>query len=248
MVRLFETLLLPPASLIWLAGIGLLLLRTRRRRLGVVCLIVSQVLLFALSTPLMTATLFRPLDRYPPVDLTTVETGTETTEAQAIVVLSAGVRLQAREYGHDVAAAPAIERLRYGAWLADNLGHPIFLTGSTSAVLAVTIEKDYGIVPRWIEAESTNTYEHALRCAGLLRDAGIARIYVVTHYWHMPRAMAAFSQLDIDVVPAPMGFGESNRDRLDIRWLQPGVGSLCANAVALHEWVGRLWYRLRYGI
>jgi len=249
LVRLLETLLLPPASLIWLACTGLFLLRTRWRRAGMVCLVISQLLLFVLSTPLMTAALFRPLDRYPAMDPATVEMGeVETRETRAVVVLSAGIRLQAREYGRDIAAAPAIERLRYGAWLAENLGHPILLTGSTSRVLAMTMEEDYGIAPRWIEAESRNTYEHVLHCAELVREAGIQRIYVVTHYWHMPRAMAAFSQLDIEVVPAPMGFGESNRALFDFRWLLPGVGSLCANAVALHEWGGRLWYRLRYGV
>lgn len=245
MVKLLEALLLPPASLIALAGLGLLLLRTRRRQLGVVCLITSQVLLFAVSTPLATAALFRPLDRYPPLDLATAPAG----ENQAIAVLSAGVRLQAREYGRDTAAAMALERLRYGAWLAEHLGHPVLLTGSTSPVLAATLEEDYDTTARWIEAESGNTYEHALRCADLLHDAGIERLYVVTHYWHMPRAMAAFNILEgVEVVPAPMGFGESSRDRWDPRWLLPGVGALCANALALHEWMGRLWYWLRYGV
>ena len=244
MIKSLELLLLPPNSLIGLAVAGLILLRTRWRRLGVVLLVASQALLYAFCTPLMSAALLRPLDRYPPLDLAAI--GSEGRHA--IVVLSAGVRLEAREYGRDTAGSMALERLHYGAWLAQRLGHPILLTGSTSAILARTMVEELGIEARWIETESQNTFEHARNCADLLRDAGIERIYLVTHFWHMPRAMAAFGTVDTEVVPAPLGFGDSGPGRFDPRWLVAGRGPFCLNSLAMHEWIGRLWYRLRYGV
>ena len=241
--RYFELLLLPPGGLFALAAAGLILLRTRRRRLGASLVTAAVAVLYLLSTPLVMVALLAPLDRYPPLDPAATPPG----EAQAIVILSAGVRAGAREYGHDVASSTAIERLRYGAWLQRRLGHPILITGSTGQVLAQTLEEWFGVTARWVEDGSHNTHQHVARCAGLLRDAGVERIYLVTHYWHMPRAMAAFSKLGLEVMPAPMGFADISPENFDPRWLLPGGGALYASSTALHEWFGRAWYRLRYG-
>ena len=106
----------------------------------------------------------------------------------------------------------------------------------------------FGIEARWIENESRNTHEHAVRCTPLFHEAGIERIYVVTHFWHMPRAVAAFSQVEgLELVPAPLGFSERRRDWYDPRWLAPSSPALYSSAGVLHEWIGRFWYRLRYG-
>ncbi len=243
MTRYFELLLLPPGGLFCLAAVGLALLRTRRRRLGAALVAVAVGLLYLLSTPLVTVALLAPLDRYPPLDLATVS----PAPGQAIVILSAGIRTQAREYGHDVAAGGAMDRLRYGAWLHRHLDLPILITGITGQVLAWSLEKELGVTARWIEDSSYNTHQHVARCASLLRDAGIERIYVVTHFWHMPRAMAAFRKIGVEVVPAPMGFSDITPDRFSPRWLMPASGPFHASTTALHEWVGRVWYRLRYG-
>ncbi len=88
---------------------------------------------------------------------------------------------------------------------------------------------------------------HAVACAPLLREARIERIYLVTHYWHMPRAMAAFSQAGVEVVPAPMGLERGEMEWYDPRWILPGAGALWTSALVFHEWLGRAWYRLRYG-
>ncbi len=244
MIRFLESLLRPPNSLFWLAVAGLILLRTRRRRAGIVVLAVSVISLYLLSTPLVVAMLLSSLDRHPPLD----PSGTGRPDAQAIVVLSAG-KIAAPEYGRPVVSAMALERLRYGVWLQRQVGRPILLTGVTSSLMAEALDTWFGVEARWVEKESRNTHEHAVRCAGLLRDAGIERIYLVTHYWHMPRAVAAFEQIDgLVIVPAPLGFSDGDpRDWYNPRWLMPGTVNLYAAALALHEWIGRFWYRLRYG-
>ncbi len=244
MIRFLESLLRPPNSLIWLALVGLILLRTRRRRAGMVLLAASVICLYLLSTPLAVTVLSSSLDRHPPLD----PSGAGRPDAQAIVVLSAG-KMTALEYGGDVVAPMALERLRYAVWLQRQVGRPILLTGVTSSVMAESLRRWFGAEARWIEDESRNTHEHAVRCAGLLRDAGIDRIYLVTHYWHMPRAVAAFRQIDgLEIVPAPLGFvvGEP-RPWYHPKWLLPGTIHLYSSALAFHEWIGRLWYRLRYG-
>ena len=243
MTRILELLLLPPGGLFLLAVAGLVLQRTRRRRSGIAMVTIAVALLYLLSTPLAMVPLLRPLDRYPPLDLADAPPG----EGQAIVILSAGIRTHAREYGHDVASSTAMERLRYGAWLHRRLAHPILITGITGRVLEQTLEEAFGVTARWVEDGSHNTHQHVVHSAGLLADAGIERIYLVTHYWHMPRAMAAFRKAGVEVVPAPMGFADIAPESFSPRWLLPTSGALHASTTALHEWVGQVWYRLRYG-
>ncbi len=244
MIRFLESLLRPPNSLIWLALIGLILLRTRRRRAGVALLAVALIPLFLLSTPLGVSPLLASLDRYPALD----PTGASRPDAQAIVVLSAG-KTSARELGGDVVSSMGLERLRYGVWLQRQVGRPILLTGITSPLMAESMRRWFGADAEWIEDASRNTHEHAVHCADLLRSEGIDRIYLVTHYWHMPRAVAAFGQIDgLEIVPAPLGLRDGHpRDWYDPKWIMPGVVHLYASAIVLHEWVGRLWYRVRYG-
>ncbi len=244
MIRAFESLLLPPGGLVILALAGLLLTRTRWRRAGVGLLVGALVLLYLLGTPLVAVLLMRPLDRYPPLDPGTLR----PTSTDAIVVLSAGKRGGAREYGGDTTGGSGLERTHYAAWLHQSSGVPILVTGVKGGLMAQVMTERLGVEARWIEAESRNTHEHAVNCTGLFRREGIERIYLVTHYWHMPRAVASFEENGgVEVVPAPMGFTEIAPPAVDPRWILPGSGPLCASSTILHEWFGRLWYRLRYG-
>ncbi len=244
MIRFLESLLRPPNSLIWLAVVGLVLLRTRHRRAGIAVVAGSVICLYLLSTPLVVTALLSSLDRHPPLD----PSGADRPDAQAIVVLSAG-KTAALEFGGDVVTGMALERLRYGVWLQRQVDRPILLTGVTSSQMADAMSTWFGAEARWVENESRNTHEHAVNCTGLLRDAGIDRIYLVTHYWHMSRAVAAFRQVEgLEIVPAPLGFGSGNRRRWhDPRWLMPGTVHLYTSALVLHEWIGRFWYRVKYG-
>ncbi len=243
MIRFLESLLRPPNSLIWLAVAGLILLRTRWRRAGVTVLAASVVSLYLLSTPLVVSALLASLDRYP-----VLEAADARPDAQAIVVLSAG-KTASRELGGDIVTGMALERLRYGVWLHRQAERPILLTGVTSPLMAGAMSRWFGTEARWVEAESRNTHEHAVNCAGLLRAAGIEKIYLVTHYWHMPRAVDAFRQIDgLEIVPAPLGLDDGGGRRwYNPTWIMPGTVHLYASALVLHEWTGRVWYRLRYG-
>lgn len=242
MIRFLESVFRPPASLIWLALAGLALMRTRRRRAGALLAAGSVGLLYLLATPLVVTALMRSLDRYPPLDPASIR----QKDAEAIVILSAASRV-AREYGGTTASPAAIDRVRYGVWLHRRLERPVLITGMQGEYMAQAMEDELGVRPRWVEKESPNTHHHAVYCRDLLRDAGIERIYLVTHFWHMPRAMAAFRQAGVEVVPAPMGFAESERRWFDPTWVLPGLGALCSTSLIFHEWIGLVWYRLRYG-
>ena len=79
--------------------------------------------------------------------------------------------------------------------------------GSTEAAIADRIAREeFGLPLRWREDRSRDTRENAAASVRLLRAAGVRRIVLVTHAWHMPRALRAFQEADPDlpVSPAPV--------------------------------------------
>ena len=113
--------------------------------------------------------------------------------------------------------------------------------------MADTLQIDYGIRPKWIEDRSVNTAENASLSSSILRRAGIGRIMLVTHAWHMKRAVAAFAANGLSVTPAPTAFYLPGRETFWECKLTPGMGTLRMSGYAIHEIVGGVWYRVRYG-
>src|ERR1700681_3192156 len=96
-----------------LALLGLLLLKVRPI-LGRTCLIAGLASLWLLSTPIVSDALTGLVELYPPLDLRQAAT------AQAIVILGGGgQRALAPEYGGSAAEPYLLERLSYGAYVAN---------------------------------------------------------------------------------------------------------------------------------
>ncbi|MCZ6803061.1 MAG: YdcF family protein [Proteobacteria bacterium] len=78
-----------------------------------------------------------------------------------------------------------------------------------------------------------------------MKENGIDSIYLVTHAWHMPRAVMMFEHEGINVTPAPTIFVI---DVTDPAWSYyiPSASALYGTRIALHEYIGMLWYKLRY--
>jgi len=120
-----ELLLAPPGLSIWLILAGVWLLYRRRSRLGLGLAGSGLVLLYLFSTPLVAQLLLSGLQASPvilPAEL-------DERDAQAIVVLGAGRREDAAEYGIDTPNSLALERLRYAAWIARRTDLPVLVSG-----------------------------------------------------------------------------------------------------------------------
>ncbi len=115
-----------------------------------------------------------------------------------------------------------------------------------ASLLAATLVQDYGVKAKWQETRSANTAENAIYSAEILGKAGIKRVFLVTHAWHMKRARAAFLANGIAVIPAPTAFYGRARDN---SWTEliPTTTALRMSGFALHEIIGSQWYELRYG-
>ncbi len=214
-----------------------------RRSLGRALIAGSLIAIWLLSTHYIAALLLDSL-KPPPVELS-------GKEADAIVILGGGSNRGSIEYGGDSVSAFTLERIRYGAWLARKLHKPILVTGGGPAggsaegdIMRASLEQEFDLNVRWVEAASSNTRENARMSSRLLKEAGIERIYLVTHAWHLARAVPEFESMGFKVIPA--GTGYSLPEKPGLLDFVPNAKAFYNSWLALHEWIGLLWYRIRY--
>lgn len=242
--NLIALALLPPLSLVILLVAGLIVHR-RRPRLAMSLILLSTTALYALSTPWVGGLLQKSLEIGTPI------IPSQPQAAEAIVVLGGGRRLGAAEYGSDTLNGLSLERLRYAAFLHRASGLPILVTGgkpgggtlSEGRIMQHILQNEYGTSPQWVEDAALTTWDNARLSARLLRSAGVRRIVLVTHAWHLRRAVPLFEAQGLSVIPAGIQFSSTRLDSiLDVL---PTPAGLRDSTFALHEWLGILWYKLR---
>ena len=230
--------LVPPVNLAALALVAVLL--GRRRLAGW-----SLVLLLLLALPLVSALLLRGLESWPPPP--------PGPAPQAVVILGGDVR-RVDGAAIDVAGPLSLERLQAGAALARATHLPILVTGGlvdpegppVATLMAASLAADFAIPPRWVEPASRDTWENARFTAAMLLPAGIRSVYVVTHSWHMRRALLAFAGTGLAAIPAPLP--PDRAITFHIGLLVPRVAGWRNSYFALHEWIGLAWYELRRAV
>ena len=90
-----------------------------------------------------------------------------------------------------------------------------------------------------IEAESTTTYKNAVILQKKLNEKPFI---LVTSAGHMPRAMAVFKKLGMKPIPAPTDYMVGNNP-LAAEFL-PSPSHLMYSDMAIHEYIGILYYKL----
>lgn len=231
-------LLLPPLLLVLLQILGAGL-SWRGRRAGLLLVCGAAVLQLLLATPFVAGTLLTSL--YPKPVAPSAPPG-------AIVVLGGdGARTDA---GTEVGPL-TLERLRAGAALQRRTGLPLLVTGGPNSpgaeplgiVMARSLSQDFRTPTRWIEAAAGDTRDNAVLGAAMLRTEGINTVFLVTHGWHMTRAMEAFARAGVSAQPFPVRTDRAPDGRAS-DWL-PRPDHLAESWFALREWMGRLVYALR---
>lgn len=220
------------------------------RRVGWLLLLAGIISLYVLSTPLITPIILAQSEQYPHFSLA----ASKELDPQAIVVLGSGRNLNAPEYDGETVNQETLARLHYANQLQRQTGLPIISSGGRvaqvgqplSAHMQRILQRDYKAVAPWIEDESIATYEAAIFNFDLLNEKGIQRIILVTHAWHIARAVEAFSKVGFTVVPAPMGYWEKRGSYSALRAWFPDIHALHANSVAIEETIVRIWYRYLY--
>ncbi len=251
----FAALLLPPVPWLVLMLVGAWFMR-RRRGLGWTLLLTSMAGMWLCSTAVVAEFAERQMiSRIEVLDegrVAELQRQVRAGRRVAIVVLGGGRHLWAPEFQRASLTQQSMIRLHYGVWLARQTGAPLMFSGGVghgardgpgeADIAARVAEREYQKPLRWIEGESRDTKENAVRSVALLTREGIAEVVVVTHGWHMPRALAMFEWASarqgvaLKVTAAPMGLGRGDSLPL-LRWLPSTEGISLMRAV-LREFVG----------
>lgn len=250
-----QSLVMPPVSLLLLGLVAWGLAR-RAPRLSRAMGGLALVGLWLVGTPWAAALLQRTLLAAPPplsAASIAVLAGAPQT---AVLVLGAGRRAFAPEYGGPDPRPLTLERLRYGVWLVRQTGLPLAYSGgighgagrdetvTEAEAVRQALRREGGPPLRWAEERSRDTNENAVFSVALLQAEGIRRIVLVTHDFHQPRALAAFQRAIVrsgrpmDLVAAPMGIRPPPTG--EIADFVPTADGLQRTQWVLHEWLGRL--------
>jgi len=243
MTNAIAALLLPPGIVVLILLVALVL-AWRRPLSAWKPLLLGFLLLYALSTPFLGRTLLHVLEpayANPAAD----------PSGEAIVVLGGGTYFSAPEYGGDTVKAQVLERLRYAAHLHRALHKPILVTGGApqgnptpeAPLMRDVLQRDFQVPVEWVEESSGNTLENARATFLMLNAAGVRRVYLVTHAWHMPRARLSFKSTGFTVIPAPTGY--ATRFELTALDFLPRASALVDSARFFHEAIGLVWYYIR---
>jgi uncharacterized SAM-binding protein YcdF (DUF218 family) len=251
--KLLPLLFFPLGLTIVLILTGLVLFKRRRPKRATSLMILGLWLLYISSTELVAHALTRSLeDQNRPTDL---------APADAIVVLGGATKTgQAPRLMPEVNEAG--DRVIYAAKLYKAGKAPkIILSGgrvtwkgeqgSESADMAILLDL-FGI-PRQAMLEdpaSLNTRQNAVNIQQIVDREGFRKLILVTSATHMPRSLAIFRRLGMDVVAAPTDFYTTDADRQmnpqgRLLSLLPDVEFLAMTSRSLKEYVGILIYRLR---
>lgn len=236
-------LLIPPINLLAFAAIGAALCHRRGGR-ALLAVSLSGLVLFALPavSGCLLALLELHLDRIP----------SPAQPPQAIVILSADQQriFTKNGIGWRVGGL-TLEREAAGAVLARQTHLPILVTGGVirehapplAEQMAASMERDFLSPVRWQETRSGDTWQNAVFSAEMLRAQGIQRVYLVTHAWHMRRALLAFRRAGLVATPSPVAL-DAAPDLRAASFL-PSARGWQESYYAMHELIGWAWYAVR---
>ena len=243
-----------PLSLgLLICGLVLLWL-TRRQRAGKVVTSIGVGLLLLFSLGAASDTLLRPLEQqYPPLAITVSEAATIPTSFSTtrwIVVLGGGAfsnpQLPLTSNLYDPSLARVVEGVELhkripGSKLIFSGGK--FKSSEPEAVLMAQVAKLLGVAQQdmLLEPESKDTEAQAMNIKPLV---GNDRLILVTSAGHMPRSMALFKQAGMSPIPAPTDY-QTNPQGIKLEDFNPKPDALRKAGLAIHEYIGLAWAKLR---
>jgi uncharacterized SAM-binding protein YcdF (DUF218 family) len=234
---------------------AVLMLFTKRTRLGRGLLLGALALLVVFSNTFVSRALIRPLEtQFPPVPELKpgVPPPAELAACHYIVVLGGGNGLDPQASANNLLSAAALARITEAVRLARALpdvrlivsGPGDVALGPTHAEVLARTAESLGIArQRILKIEDARDTEEEMQA--VQRLAAGSRIAVVTSAWHLPRAIALCRSVGFDPVPCPTGYTAHPNDGThwtDFLW---EIDALDRSTLAVREHIGGLWIRLR---
>ncbi len=176
-------------------------------------------------------------------------------EGDVIVVLGGGIRDGVPDLtGKGAPLEDALPRIVAAARLQKRLGLPVIASGGT----VFSRESEASVMKRFLvdlgvpedkiipESKSRDTYENALYTKEICEKMGFKRPILITSATHMRRAVMSFEKVGLPVTPFPSHFRVWERKRYSWRDYLPSAGAIGNIYMALHEYLGLIFYRVVY--
>lgn len=247
--KLISSFLLPLSIGLTIALLGLIAVSfTRRERLGRWLIGIGLCWIWLVSFKPFANTLAEPLEaQYPPYQGQVVE---------YVVVMGHGHIVNPNLPTSSQLYPTAITRLVEGIRIYRlNAGSKLLLNGATlstpiaHAEMMASLAMELG-VPRRDIVLNTTAVDTVSETKGIQQIVQNAPFAVVTSATHMPRTMGMLEKLALKPIPAPTGHVVKTSlggQDLSIR-IAPRADELNKTELALHEYLGLLWAKLRHQI
>lgn len=246
--KLITPFLLPPGIFVLILSVfGLRALLKKHRKAGL-CMLITAGCLWAVSLPLFADWMMGSLESDVAIP--------DPENTDVILLLGGALYEKAPDLSGTGAPGPdTLERMVTVARLYRRLKVPVVVSGGKVFKTDESIAKvtrrfllDLGI-PRKdviLEERSRDTYENALYCKVICQKKGFTNPLMVTSGYHIKRAKLSFEKVGLDITPFPCAITTWPGKRHGWRSFLPRAGALNTIYAALHEWMGLLYYQMRY--
>ena len=238
--------------LIMVAGL-LLVLYSRRQKLGKSLSVIGLMLLFGFSfVPLSDQLIYSLESPFTPLFTSHLPITQKEAEIQWIVVLAGGHGTASHLPATSRLSSASLARVVEGIRIHRHLPHSklVFSGGamaqgiSSGAVMAAAA-RELGVDPQRMVVGplARDTREEAVA----LRPVVGARPFVlVTSASHMPRSMALFRKLGLHPIASPGDYKirSAGKQRVSLSHFFPQAGALNNATSAIHEYLGMFWSKL----
>ena len=239
---------MPLGVVLFLSLVALLLILRDFKKTAAGFIALAVVVLWAGSMPIVAHHLYLNLEsRYPARPLNTIP------RVDCIVLLGGAVgpplpprlEIEFNEAIDRVYKTAELYRKNKGETVIVSAGNQPWSESSwAEAELIRDLLVEWGVSSDSImlEGSSRNTHENVIYSRNIINAIGCVDTVLVTSAAHMPRAVAAFRSVNVEVIPVPVDFRVVNQSRITAMSFLPNAQSLAMTSEAIREWIGRIVY------
>lgn len=180
----------------------------------------------------------------------------QAVKGDVIVLLGGGSIDNVPDFsGYGIPTDRMIGRIVTAVRLQKYLNIPIIVSSgkvhknsSAGAFIAKRFLIDLGVEEGQIviEDKSRDTYENAKYTREICLRNGYKNPILVTSASHLKRSLLSFNKIGMDIVPYPANFRSKRNNNYQLYSYLPRSSSLMTTSIALHEYLGILFYNLTY--
>jgi uncharacterized SAM-binding protein YcdF (DUF218 family) len=239
---------MPLGVVFFLLLLALVLLRKNKLRTAAGLLVLGLAVLWTASTPFVAGQIYRHIEsRFPPTPMTDIP-------ALGCMIVLGGTLGAALPPRIDVEMNEAVDRIyKTAALYRAGKAPAVIVTGgnqpwSESMVAEADLIRDLLMewgVPKdaiFLEGSSRNTRENALYSKNILNAINCDNALLITSAAHMPRAVAAFHSVGVNVTPVSTDVRVVNDGMPALADFLPNAGALAMTSDGLREWIGQKVY------